>query len=48
MPKSYENELVEDLISIMSSFSAKIDGRGSAVRRKRDAASGETPNKEDS
>lgn len=48
LPKSYEYELVEDLISIMSSFSAKIYGRRSAVRIKRDAASGETPNKEDS
>ena len=48
LPKTYEDELVEDLISIMSSFSAKIYGRRSAQRRKRDAASRETSNKEDS
>jgi predicted site-specific integrase-resolvase len=48
LPKSYEDELVEDLISIMSSFSAKIYGRRSAIRRKRDAASRKTSNKEKS
>lgn len=48
LPKSYEDELVEDLISIMSSFSAKIYGRRSAMRRKRDAASRKTSNKEKS
>ena len=31
LPKSYEDELVEDLISIMYSFSAKIYGRRSAI-----------------
>lgn len=34
LPKSYEAELVEDMISMMSSFSAKIYGRRSAERRK--------------
>ncbi|MDJ0510971.1 MAG: IS607 family transposase [Crocosphaera sp.] len=48
LPKSYEDELVEDLISIMSSFSAKMYGRRSAVRRKRDAASRETSDQENS
>lgn len=48
LPRSYEDELVEDLISIMSSFSAKIYGWRSAVRRKRDAASRKTSDKEDS
>ncbi len=48
LPKSYEDELVEDLISIMSSFSAKIYRRRSAVRRKPDAASRKTSNKEKS
>lgn len=33
LPKSYEAELVEDMISMMSSFSAKIYGRRSAERR---------------
>ena len=32
--KSYEEELVEDLMSIMSSFSAKMYGKRSAGRRK--------------
>jgi excisionase family DNA binding protein len=34
LPKSYEAELVEDMISLMSSFSAKIYGKRSAERRK--------------
>ena len=32
--KSYEQELVEDIISIMASFSAKIYGKRSAARKK--------------
>ncbi len=40
LPKSYEAELVEDLISLMSSFSARIYGRRSAEnsRKKKEAA----------
>ena len=34
LPKTYEAELVEDMISLMSSFSAKIYGKRSAERRK--------------
>lgn len=34
LPKSYEAELVEDMISLMASFSAKIYGKRSAERRK--------------
>lgn len=34
LPKSFENELVEDMISLMASFSAKVYGRRSADRRK--------------
>lgn len=39
LPKSYEAELVEDLISLMSSFSARIYGRRSAenARKKKEA-----------
>lgn len=33
--KSYEEELVEDILSLMSSFSAKIYGKRSAENRKR-------------
>ena len=42
LPKSYEAELVEDLISLMSSFSARIYGKRSAenARKKREAAGG--------
>ena len=32
--KSYEEELVEDILTLMSSFSARISGRRSAKRRK--------------
>lgn len=41
LPKSYEAELVEDLISLMSSFSARIYGKRSAenTRKKKEAAS---------
>lgn len=34
LPKSYETELVEDMISLMASFSAKVYGKRSAERRK--------------
>ena len=34
LPKSYEAELVEDMMSLMASFSAKIYGKRSAERRK--------------
>lgn len=34
LPKSYESELVEDMLSLLASFSAKIYGRKSADRRK--------------
>ncbi len=35
LPKSYEAELVEDMLSLLSSFSAKIYGKRSAERRKK-------------
>jgi len=35
LPKSYEAELVEDLISLMSSFSARIYGKRSAKTKKK-------------
>lgn len=34
LPKSYESELVEDMLSLLASFSAKIYGKRSAERRK--------------
>jgi len=37
LPKSYEAELVEDMLSLLSSFSAKIYGKRSAERRKQKA-----------
>jgi predicted site-specific integrase-resolvase len=39
LPKSYESELVEDMISLMSSFSARIYGKRSAEnqRKKKEA-----------
>src|SRR3990170_8844749 len=39
LPKSYEAELVDDMISLMSSFSARIYGRRSAEnqRKKKEA-----------
>jgi len=40
LPKSFENELVEDMLSLLSSFSSRIYGKRSADRRKK--------NKEDS
>ena len=36
-PKSYEAELVEDILTLMSSFSAKIYGKRSARNRKKKA-----------
>lgn len=33
--KSYEQELVEDILSLMASFSAKIYGRRSSQNRKK-------------
>lgn len=35
LPKTYEAELVEDMLSLMSSFSARIYGKRSAERRKK-------------
>lgn len=35
LPKSYEAELVEDMLSLLSSFSAKISGRRKAGCRKK-------------
>ena len=34
-PKSFENELVEDMLSLLSSFSSKIYGKRSADRRRK-------------
>jgi putative resolvase len=35
LPKSYDAELVEDVIALMASMSAKIYGRRSAANRKK-------------
>jgi putative resolvase len=35
LPKTYEAELVEDIVSLMASMSAKIYGRRSAANRKK-------------
>jgi len=35
LPKTFENELVEDMISLMSSFSAKLYGKRSSENRKK-------------
>ena len=35
LPKSYESELVEDMLSLMSSFSARIYGKRSTKNRKK-------------
>ena len=35
LPKSYESELVEDILSLMTSFSAKIYSRRAAANRKK-------------
>jgi len=37
LPKSFENELVEDMLSLLSSFSSRIYGKRSAERRKKKA-----------
>lgn len=34
LPKSYEAELIEDMLSLMASFSAKIYGKRSTERKK--------------
>ena len=34
-PKSFENELVEDMLSLLSSFSSKIYGKRSAKNRRK-------------
>lgn len=34
-PKSFENELVEDMLSLLSSFSSKINGKRSAENRRK-------------
>ena len=36
LPKSFENELVEDMLSLLSSFSSRIYGKRSADRRRKD------------
>jgi putative resolvase len=38
LPKSYEAELVEDMVSLMSSFSAKVYGKRSAENRRKEKA----------
>lgn len=49
LPKSYEAELVEDMISIMSSFSARIYGKRSAenARKKKEAKQQDAPHTTD-
>jgi len=37
LPKSYESELVEDMVSLMASFSARVYGKRSAENRKKKA-----------
>lgn len=37
LPKSYEAELVEDMVSLMASFSARVYGKRSAENRKKKA-----------
>jgi Predicted site-specific integrase-resolvase len=39
--KSYEEELVEDILSLMASFSARIYGKRSAENRRRQRAKAE-------
>ena len=39
-PKSYEAELVEDILALMASFSTKLYGRRSAERRKKEKTDG--------
>lgn len=38
LPKSYEAELVEDMVSLMSSFSARVYGKRSAENRRKKKA----------
>lgn len=40
LPKSFEAELVDDILALMASFSAKLYGRRSAERRKKNKADG--------
>lgn len=40
LPKSFEAELVEDILALMASFSAKIYGKRSAERRRKKKADG--------
>jgi len=40
-PKSFENELVEDMLSLLSSFSAKIYGKRSAENRRKKKEAGQ-------
>jgi excisionase family DNA binding protein len=42
LPKSYEAELVEDILALMASFSAKLYGRRSAERRRKKKADGDS------
>ena len=42
LPKSYEAELVEDMLSLLSSFSAKIYGKRSSERRKKASGNSES------
>lgn len=42
LPKSYEAELVEDMLSLLSSFSAKIYGKRSDERRKKASGNSES------
>jgi predicted site-specific integrase-resolvase len=40
LPKSFEAELVDDILALMASFSAKLYGRRSAERRKKKKTDG--------
>lgn len=40
LPKSFESELVEDILALMASFSAKLYGRRSAKRRREKKVNG--------
>lgn len=41
LPKSFEAELVDDILALMASFSAKLYGRRSAERRRKKKADGD-------
>lgn len=41
LPKSFEAELVEDILALMASFSAQIYGRRSAERGRKKKADGD-------